>query len=209
MADGLYFLLKRILDLLMAFFLLVLFLPIWLIVPVLIRFDSKGPVIYRHKRVGKDGKEFYMYKFRSMVDGAHEYLHNHNPTLLAEFKTKDWKLENDPRITRLGKVLRSVTIDEWPQLLNVVKGEMSMVGPRAYMSQEFEEQSKRYPEVRKLKTAIFSVKPGITGPWQVSGRNEIPFKDRAKLDAAYALKRSMLHDLTIIFKTPQAMLSRW
>lgn len=84
-----------------------------------------------------------------------------------------------------------------------------MVGPRAYMSQEFEEQTKKYPEVKKLKAAIFSVKPGITGPWQVSGRNEIPFNKRAKLDAAYALKRSLIHDLNLILKTPQAMFSRW
>lgn len=204
-----YHFVKRVLDISSSLVLILAFLPFWVIVPVLIRIDSPGPVIYRHKRVGKDGKKFYILKFRSMVDGAHDILHNGNPVLLNRFKASDWKLENDPRITRVGKILRSMTIDEFPQLINVLKGEMSLVGPRAYMFQEIEEQTKKYPKVKPLIKEILSVKPGITGPWQVSGRNEIPFDKRARLDADYAKKKSIMYDFWIMLRTPAAMLSKW
>ncbi len=200
---------KRVLDLAVAFCLLVVFLPFWVVVPILIKLDSKGPVIYRHKRIGVNGKPFFMYKFRSMVDGAHDLLHNGSNPLLQEFKAKDWKLEHDPRITKVGKILRSLTIDEFPQLLNVIRGEMSMVGPRAYMKTELDEQTKRYPQTKPLLATILSVKPGITGPWQVSGRNEIPFVKRAELDADYAQCATISQDILILFKTPVAMLSKW
>ena len=150
-----------------------------------------------------------MFKFRSMIDGAHDLLHSHDPELLKKFKAGDWKLENDPRITRLGRIMRSITIDEFPQIVNVLKGEMSMVGPRAYMSEEIKDQLKKYPQVRPLMKDIFTIKPGITGPWQVSGRNEVPFNQRTRLDAMYARKKSISNDLFIIFKTPKAMFSKW
>lgn len=204
-----YYAAKRVLDLAVALCLLIVFLPFWVVVPILIKLDSKGPVIYRHKRIGVNGKSFFMYKFRSMVDGAHDLLHNGSSPLLQEFKAKDWKLEHDPRITKVGKILRSLTIDEFPQLLNVIRGEMSMVGPRAYMKAELDEQTKRYPETKPLLATILSVKPGITGPWQVSGRNEIPFVKRAELDAYYAKNATILNDIVILFKTPLAMLSKW
>lgn len=204
-----YQLQKRILDLAVASVLSLVFLPIWVIVPFLIYLDSGWPIIFRHKRVGKDDKEFYLYKFRSMVPNADEILHKKNKELLKEFKKGDWKLENDPRITRLGKVLRSLTIDEFPQLYNVFKGEMSMVGPRAYLKKELEEQARRYPETRKYINQITTVKPGITGPWQTSGRNEVPFKTRAKMDANYARKKSVWYDLLILARTPKAMISKW
>jgi lipopolysaccharide/colanic/teichoic acid biosynthesis glycosyltransferase len=204
-----YHVTKRMLDLLVAVCLLVVFLPFWVVVPILIKLDSKGPVIYRHKRIGLNGKPFYMYKFRSMVNGAHALLHGSSSSLLQEFKAKDWKLEHDPRITKVGKVLRSLTIDEFPQLLNVIRGEMSMIGPRAYMRAELDEQTKRYPETKPLQATILSVKPGITGPWQVSGRNEIPFVKRAQLDAHYAQHATIVNDIVILFKTPLAMLSKW
>jgi lipopolysaccharide/colanic/teichoic acid biosynthesis glycosyltransferase len=209
MTDTAYFVCKRIIDLTAAMTLLILFLPVWIIVPILIRLDSPGPIIFRHKRIGKHGKEFYMWKFRSMIDGAHDFLHKKNPQLLAKFKASDWKLEHDPRITRLGKVLRSLTIDEFPQLINVLRGEMSLIGPRAYMKQEIEEQTKKYPETKAYLDEILSIKPGVTGPWQVSGRNEIPFIQRSRLDAEYARQRSLLKDILIILKTPKAMLSKW
>ena len=144
-----------------------------------------------------------------MIANAHDYLHQFNPELLKKFKEADWKLENDPRITKLGRVLRSITIDEFPQLINVLRGDMSMVGPRAYMRDELEEQARRYPETKPLIKDILSIKPGITGPWQVSGRNEIPFTRRTQLDAAYARKQSLWLDLKIMFKTPKAMFSKW
>ena len=209
MKDSIYFIFKRTIDLSASIFLMLLFLPIWVVVPILIALDSPGPIIYRHKRIGKNGKQFEMLKFRSMIDGAHDFLHNGNPELLKRFKEGDWKLEKDPRITSLGKVLRSLTIDEFPQLINVLKGQMSLIGPRAYMKQEVEEQSKKYPETAILIQKILSIKPGITGPWQVSGRNEIPFNRRAHLDAEYAMQRSILKDIKIILKTPKAMVSKW
>jgi lipopolysaccharide/colanic/teichoic acid biosynthesis glycosyltransferase len=179
------------------------------VVPVLIYLESGGPIIFKHKRVGKDGKQFYLYKFRSMIPNADELLHKHDKELLKKFKAGDWKIENDPRITKLGKVLRSLTIDEFPQLYNVLRGEMSMVGPRAYVKRELDEQTSRYPKTKKYKKIILSVKPGITGPWQTSGRNEIPFETRAKMDADYAKTKNIFHDLELLLRTPKAMLSKW
>jgi len=200
---------KRILDVTTALTLIILFLPVWIIIPALIFIESGLPIFFTHRRIGKKGQEFNLLKFRSMVKGADELLHNHDKKLLKKFKDNDWKLENDPRITTLGKVLRSLTIDEFPQLLNVLKGEMSMVGPRAYVKKELQEQTKKYPSTKKYVSQIISVKPGITGPWQTSGRNEVSFKIRAKMDADYAQKKSILEDIKILFKTPRAMISKW
>jgi lipopolysaccharide/colanic/teichoic acid biosynthesis glycosyltransferase len=200
---------KRLLDLSVAILLSLIFLPVWIIVPTLVYFDSGWPVIFRHRRVGKDGKEFYLYKFRSMVKDADEILHKQDKQLLEKFKQGDWKLADDPRITKLGKVLRSLTIDEFPQLYNVLRGEMSMIGPRAYLKKELEEQSSKYPETQKYIDAILSVKPGITGPWQTSGRNEVPFVTRARMDADYAQHASLHHDVEILLRTPKAMISKW
>lgn len=200
---------KRILDLIVATGVFILFLPIWVVVPILILFDSGMPIFFAHRRVGKNGQEFYLYKFRTMVPNAEEILHKHNKKLLEEFKKGDWKIQNDPRITPLGKVIRSLTIDEFPQLINVFRGEMSMIGPRAYVKRELEEQSIKYPETKKYIPQILSVKPGITGPWQTSGRNEVPFTVRAKMDAEYAQHLSIWNDILILLKTPQAMISKW
>lgn len=200
---------KRVLDLCVATILAVVFLPVWIIVPILVMIDSPGPIIFTHRRVGKNGKTIYLYKFRSMVEDADEILHKRDRKLLREFKEGDWKLKNDPRITSLGKILRALTIDEFPQLFNVFRGEMSMVGPRAYVERELQEQQQKYPETKKLIADIVSVSPGITGPWQVSGRNEIPFNQRAKMDAEYARHRSLKNDMLILLKTPKAMISKW
>ena len=202
---------KRILDLVVASTLIVIFLPFWIIVPVLLALDSGLPIMFRHKRVGKGGKEFYINKFRSMIPNAHEILHNQDKKLLKKFKQGDWKIaaHEDPRITRLGRLLRSLTIDEFPQLFNVLHGEMSMVGPRAYMKKELKEQTKKYPQASKYVKKILSIKPGVTGPWQTSGRNEIPFDKRAKMDATYADKQSIKTDILILLKTPKAMISKW
>lgn len=200
---------KRVLDIILALMLAFLFLPFWIIVPLLIFIDSGRPIFFTHKRMGKNGIEFTMYKFRSMIPNADELLHTQDQQLLKTFKQNDWKIKNDPRITKLGKILRSLTIDEFPQLFNVIKGEMSMIGPRAYVKKELEEQSIRYPETQPYIKDILSVKPGITGPWQTSGRNEIPFRIRAKMDALYARNHSFKQDLIILLKTPRAMLSKW
>lgn len=209
--DSSYESLKRALDVAVALTLTIIFLPFWLIVPALIVITSPGPILYRHKRVGKDGKEFYMYKFRSMVTDADVILHQKNKDLLKKFKEGDWKLEakDDPRITPLGRVLRALTIDEFPQIYNVLKGDMSVVGPRAYLKKELSEQVKKYPRAKKYLPTVLSVKPGITGLWQVSGRNEVTFDKRAELDAQYVKHISLWNDLKILLQTPKAMISKW
>jgi len=202
---------KRLLDIIVALFLAVLFLPIWLTVPLLIFLSSPGPIIYRHRRIGLNGKSFDMYKFRSMVINADDILHKGDKKLLKKFKSMDWKLEakDDPRITPLGRVLRALTIDEFPQFYNVLKGDMSMVGPRAYLERELNEQIKKYPGTEKMMKIVLTTKPGITGLWQVSGRNEVTFDKRVTLDAQYVSTRSLWNDLKILWKTPQAMISKW
>lgn len=200
---------KRLMDLAIALVLSVLFLPFWIVIPIIIYLDGGTPIIFKHRRVGRYGREFTMYKFRSMIPDADKLLHEKDKELLKKFKDNDWKLVNDPRITPLGKILRSLTIDEFPQLYNVLKGDMSMIGPRAYLRKELDEQTQRYPETKKLVEDILSIRPGITGVWQTSGRNEIPFRIRAKMDALYARNHDLMTDLKIIFKTPIAMISKW
>jgi lipopolysaccharide/colanic/teichoic acid biosynthesis glycosyltransferase len=201
--------LKRLIDILAAIILTVIFFPVWLLVPLLIWLDSGWPVIYSHQRVGKNGQLFELYKFRTMIKDADEQLYHKDKKLLKKFKAGDWKLANDPRITKLGRFIRNLTIDEFPQLVNIFKGEMSLVGPRAYISQELTEQTKKYPQTKRWLKTILSVKPGVTGPWQTSGRNEIAFDKRAEMDLNYAKHYNLLSDLVIILKTPQAMLSKW
>lgn len=200
---------KRTFDLIGATCLFILFLPIWLIIPILIKLNSKGSIFYTHRRVGKDGKEFDLYKFRTMVENADEILFKKDAKLLEKFKKSDWKLENDPRITKFGRLIRNLTIDEFPQLWNVFKGEMSIIGPRAYVAQEIKEQTKKYPQTKKLMKTILLVKPGITGPWQTSGRNIVPFYKRAIMDYEYAKNHSFWGDMLILLKTPKAMISKW
>jgi lipopolysaccharide/colanic/teichoic acid biosynthesis glycosyltransferase len=202
---------KRLLDLVVATLLIIAFLPFWILIPILIILDSGLPVMFQHKRIGKGGDEFYINKFRSMIPGAHDLLHKKNKKLLKKFKKGDWKIaaKEDPRITRLGRLLRALTIDEFPQLFNVIRGEMSMVGPRAYMRSELKEQTRKHPETKLYVKKILAIKPGVTGPWQTSGRNEIPFEKRAKMDAKYAKNRSIWTDIKILLRTPKAMISKW
>jgi len=202
---------KRILDIIVAFGLLVIFFPFWIVIPILIFLNSGTPIIFRHRRVGKNGNPFMIYKFRSMVPNAQKMLQEKYPHLLEKFKAGDWKIEakKDPRITKLGRFMRAFTIDEFPQIFNVLRGEMSMVGPRAYVQEELDEQMEKYPETKKYLKDILAVKPGITGIWQTSGRNEIPFTQRAQIDGQYAHRQSIWQDIVIMFKTPKAMLSKW
>ena len=202
---------KRILDIIVAFGLLVIFFPFWIVIPILIFLNSGTPIIFRHRRVGKNGNPFMIYKFRSMVPNAQKMLQEKYPHLLKKFKAGDWKIEakKDPRITKLGRFMRAFTIDEFPQIFNVLRGEMSMVGPRAYVQEELDEQMEKYPETKKYLKDILAVKPGITGIWQTSGRNEIPFAQRAQIDGRYAHRQSIWQDIIIMFKTPKAMLSKW
>jgi lipopolysaccharide/colanic/teichoic acid biosynthesis glycosyltransferase len=207
----LYLFTKRIIDIISSVLLLLLFLPIIIIVAIAIKLESKGPILAdTPRRVGKDNKFFYPYKFRSMIVNAY-YLLKTDPKFKAAYEEQqkggNYKVKNDPRITRCGKIIRKFSLDEVPQLLNVLKGEMSLVGPRPYYPEELERQQQSYPQTKNLVKEVLSVKPGITGYWQVSGRSEVKFDKRIQMDADYARKQSIFLDLFIIFKTPWAMIS--
>lgn len=205
-----YQILKRLMDITFSLVLLVLFSPIIVVTAIAIKLTSPGPILAdTPERVGKEGKLFFPYKFRSMILNAHQLLRT-DPRfkrLYEEYKKSSYKLHNDPRVTNIGRFLRKHSIDEIPQLLNVLKGEMSIVGPRPYYPDEIEEQQKRYPQTKGLVKEVLSVKPGITGFWQVSGRSEVNFDKRIEMDAYYARKRSILLDLAILVKTPWVMLT--
>ncbi len=209
----LYDFFKRNFDLFGSLLALVILSPVIIICAILIKMVSQGPIFYTPQRVGKDGKLFKMLKFRSMymykIKGrfvhAQKYLET-NIQLKKEYQRNSFKLKNDPRITPIGKLIRRFSIDEIPQLLNVLKGDMSLVGPRAYQPDELTHQQKVYPKTRRFVEAILETRPGVSGPWQVSGRSFINFDKRVEMDAAYVKKRSILYDLFIIIKTPLAMI---
>jgi undecaprenyl-phosphate galactose phosphotransferase len=188
---------KRILDTVTATAGLVLLSPVFALVAILVKIDSRGPVIYKHHRYGQRLKEFGMLKFRTMhVDGdriLEEYL-SKNPQAVIELEERN-KIERDPRITRIGKWLRRLSLDELPQLVNVLKGEMSIVGPRPDAPEAVEKHLAEYREISNY------VKPGITGLWQVSGRSEIKYDERVKLDYLYMLNWSNWLDFVIVLKT--------
>jgi lipopolysaccharide/colanic/teichoic acid biosynthesis glycosyltransferase len=201
---------KRLLDILFALILLVVFSPIIIIVIIAIWLSSPGPILAdTPHRVGKSGKLFKMYKFRSMVQNAHEILRE-NPqfaNLFEDYKKGSYKLKNDPRITPVGRVIRKYSLDEVPQLVNILMGDMSLVGPRAYYPDELRDQQKNYPKTKDAVKIVLSVKPGLTGFWQVSGRSQINFDKRIAMDAEYVHKRSIMYDIAIILQTPWAMIS--
>ena len=190
--NALYEVIKRIIDIVASFIGLILLSPLMLIVSILIKLESKGEVIFKQKRVGLNGKEFYMYKFRSMVINAEE--------LKAELESKNemsgpmFKIKDDPRITKVGNLIRKTSIDELPQLINVIKGDMSLVGPRPSLQKEVEKFEPWMME--RLK-----VKPGLTCIWQISVRNNIGFEELMKLDIKYVRERSFKLDMKLILKT--------
>lgn len=191
---------KRVLDLLGAIVLVLVFSPLILTVALLLRREG-GPIIYRHRRVGRDGKFFECLKFRSMVPNADRVLRDlleERPEMKAEW-VRDHKLRCDPRITALGRFLRRTSLDELPQLWNVLRGEMSLVGPRPIVREELMRYGRSIP-------IYLSAKPGITGLWQVTGRNNTDYRRRVAIDVYYVRKRSLLLDLYVLLKTPRVML---
>ena len=164
---------------------------------------EKGPIMYTQNRIGKNGKIFKMYKFRSMVVGADEILEKYlaeNEEAREEYQINK-KLKNDPRVTKIGKFIRETSIDEFPQFINVFKGDMSLVGPRPYLEREMPDIGNYYPY-------IVATKPGITGLWQVSGRNDVTFKERLELDKDYYDKRNARLDFKILIKTALKVFDR-
>lgn len=203
---------KRILDVLGSVILGILIFPIWIIIPILQKLDyPEGPVFFSQERLGLNGKRFFLVKFRSMKQGADEFWFNQSAET-EKARKEGWKmtLKEDPRITKLGKILRQTSIDEIPQIFNIIKGDMSLVGPRPIRPIEYDDAVKRYgTKIKKVIKESLTVKPGLSGPWQVSGRNEIPWNQRVYMDADYAKRRSILYDIYIILKTPFAMISKW
>lgn len=203
---------KRLIDIFGSTFLLLVFSPIIIPISLLITLTSPGPIIFKQKRVGKNSQPFFMYKFRSMYIGDNDkFLREKDPALWKKYKDAGWKLpmNEDPRITPIGRFIRSTSIDETPQFINVLKGDMSLVGPRAYREEELQEYEKKYPKSKANIDIIRSAKPGITGLWQTSGRNELNFEQRAQLDAKYIQNRSIAQEILILLKTPFHMLSNW
>jgi lipopolysaccharide/colanic/teichoic acid biosynthesis glycosyltransferase len=179
-------------------------------VAVAILLDTPGPVFAdTPERVGKDGKPFKLFKFRSMIVNAHEKLRTDPKlrSLYQEYKRNSYKLLIDPRVTRVGRFIRKHSLDEIPQFLNVLRGDMSLVGPRPYYSDELAEQQRKYPHTKELVKIVLSARPGITGFWQVSGRSEVNFDKRIKLDADYVQKKSLFLDAYILLRSPWAMIS--
>lgn len=191
--DVFYFSVKRAMDICGALAGLILLFPIFLLISFLIKLsDPKGSIFFKQVRVGMDGKPFQIYKFRSMVHHAEDLLDD----LLDKNETHGpmFKMKNDPRVTRVGRFLRKTSLDEFPQLVNVLKGEMSLVGPRPPLPREVKEYSER--DKQRLL-----VKPGCTGLWQVAGRSSVGFETMVQLDLAYINQRGILLDIKIILKT--------
>ena len=198
---------KRTIDVIGAIAGIIIFSPIMLLTAVWIKLMSpEGPIFADiPNRVGKGAKDFRMFKFRSMIPKAQKWLDD-NPKWLKKYRENNYKLDPDPRLIKGAKFIRKTSIDEMPQVFNVLVGQMSLVGPRAYFPFELKEQGERYPKTKKHIKRVQTTKPGITGPWQVGGRSEIGFEKRIKMDADYADKRSLMYDLLIILKTPIAVL---
>jgi undecaprenyl-phosphate galactose phosphotransferase len=195
--------LKRSFDMACSIVGTLVLLPLGLIISLMIYIADPGPVIFSHKRIGRDGQSFYCYKFRTMIRNAdsvlEEYL-NKNPEAQEEWQ-KDFKLKDDPRVTKIGLFLRRTSLDELPQLINVIQGRMSLVGPRPIV----------YKETFKYGNYIndyYSVRPGITGIWQVSGRNDIEYIERIKMDSWYVRNWSLWLDITLVVKTVMVVAQR-
>jgi exopolysaccharide production protein ExoY len=187
---------KRCFDIGVAVTGLLLLLPLLCLIALAIKLSDRGPVLYRHRRIGRNGAPFQCLKFRTMVVDAEAALAAHlaaNPDAAREWKEKQ-KLTNDPRVTRLGSVLRQTSLDELPQLINILKGEMSVVGPRPIVDAEIPRYGQHIAQYQQAR-------PGLTGPWQVSGRNDVDYRTRVELDRQYVEAWSLWRDLVIVVKT--------
>jgi exopolysaccharide biosynthesis polyprenyl glycosylphosphotransferase len=182
---------KRVIDLLVASVVLIVGLPLAALIALAIKVDSRGPVFFTQRRVGREGRRFKVYKFRTMVANADE----RRSELLSQSTDPDWlKLDSDPRITRVGRLLRRVSLDELPQLWNVLRGEMSLVGPRPLIEDEDE-------RVQGWARGRLDLTPGLTGYWQVLGRTRIPFEEMVKLDYLYVMNWSLWEDMRLMLRT--------
>ena len=191
---------KRLFDIIVSFLGLLILSPLFLLLTILIKCDSKGPVFFIQKRVGRNGKKFGIFKFRTMRINAEELIASFTPEQLKEWK-ENFKLKNDPRITRVGKFLRNTSLDELPQLINIFIGNMSLVGPRPIVEEELEWYGEK-------KNVLLSVRPGLTGWWATNGRSEVSYPERCDYELYYVYNCSLLLDIKILFKTFSAAFSR-
>lgn len=195
--------LKRAFDLATGCLLMLLLLPLIAATALAVKLDSPGPVIFTHRRIGRCGQEFKCYKFRTMIVNAQDALDKllkENPALRTEWE-KDFKLKDDPRITRIGKILRKTSLDELPQIFNVLKGEMSLVGPRPIVRKEIEKYGEQI-------SYFYQVHPGMTGLWQISGRSEVEYDERVQMDTWYIRNWSLWLDITLLIRTATVVLIR-
>ena len=195
-----YQLIKRAFDFILSLAGIIIFSPIFVIIAISIKVDTKGPVFFKQKRAGKNGKPLYIYKFRTMVTNAEELIATFSPEQKKEWE-ENYKLKDDPRITRVGKLLRKTSLDELPQLINILKGEMSIVGPRPVVEEELSWYENDVD-------TILSVKPGLTGWWAVNGRSEVPYPKRCDLEMYYVRNACLLFDIKILFYTIKAVFSQ-
>lgn len=193
---------KRAFDFTAAFLGIILLSPLFLIIALAIKLDSKGTVFYKHKRIGKNGKTIYLYKFRSMYSDSKQQLEKllEDPKIRKKWE-ESYKIENDPRVTRVGKILRKLSIDELPQLINILIGNMSIIGPRPVIDGEIE-------KYKENKEKFLSVKPGLTGWWACNGRSRSNYDERILLELYYVDHKSISLDLKCFFKTIVSVLKK-
>ena len=184
---------KRIFDIVSSVIALIITSPFFIIVAIAIRLESKGKIIFGHTRIGKNGVPFKVYKFRSMYENAAEIFESFTEEQKKEYY-ENFKLDNDPRVTKVGKFIRKTSLDELPQLINIIKGDMSVVGPRPIVEKEIEKYGQYFDKV-------FSVKGGLTGYWQANGRSDTTYDERVQMDCYYVDNRNFRFDMKIIFKT--------
>lgn len=195
-----YKVVKRIMDVILSSIALVVLSPIFAIIALAIKLESKGPVFFKHTRIGKDGKIIKIYKFRSMVENAEDLIQKFTPEQMKEYK-ENYKLADDPRITKVGKILRKTSLDELPQLINIVKGELSIIGPRPVVQKELEKYG---PNAQKF----LSVTPGLTGYWAANGRSCTSYEERMEMELFYVDNLSFKLDVKVFFKTIEAVIKR-
>ena len=195
-----YKMVKRIMDIVLSLIALVLLSPIFLIIALAIKLESKGPVFFKHTRIGKNGKIIKIYKFRSMVENAEDLIKKFTPEQMKEYK-ENYKLTNDPRITKVGKVLRKTSLDELPQLINIIKGELSIIGPRPVVQEELEKYGQNAQK-------FLSITPGLTGYWAANGRSCTSYEQRMEMELFYVDNLSFKMDMKVFFKTIGAVIKR-
>lgn len=195
-----YIVIKRFIDIILSFVGMIVLAPAFLLIAVLIKIDSKGPIFFVHNRVGKNGEKIGIYKFRTMVENAEELVKIFSEEQKKEFE-ESYKLQDDPRVTRIGKFLRKTSLDELPQILNILKGELSIIGPRPVIEEELE----KYEE---NKEKFLSVKPGLTGYWAANGRSDTTYAERVQMELYYIDNISLKLDIQVFFKTIIAVIRK-